>query len=259
MLQRFQRARLLWPTVLATVGFCVLVALGNWQWQRMHWKDAVLEKLRVAEAAEPRTVGAWYEALTAKRAACPGPECATLDQMSAEFEILRLDGATRPGGRIAFVYAPERARQTYRVFEEVAGPTGAMVDFGIVDEAALVTLRRGAAGEARAFDHLVLVRHGPGPQFYTPAPDREREIWFSVPPRPLNQSGPAGALWFQVVRRAGAPAVPESAPQPPSIAQIRERIPNRHLEYALTWWGLAGGLALVFVGLAVARLRAATG
>jgi surfeit locus 1 family protein len=35
----------------------------------------------------------------------------------------------------------------------------------------------------------------------------------------------------------------------------RLELPNRHLEYALTWYGLAATLAGVYLAFAVSRLR----
>ena len=36
----------------------------------------------------------------------------------------------------------------------------------------------------------------------------------------------------------------------------RLELPNRHLEYALTWYGLGATLAGVYLAFAVSRLRA---
>jgi surfeit locus 1 family protein len=37
----------------------------------------------------------------------------------------------------------------------------------------------------------------------------------------------------------------------------RLELPNRHLEYALTWYGLAATLVGVYLAFAISRLRAA--
>jgi surfeit locus 1 family protein len=69
----------------------------------------------------------------------------------------------------------------------------------------------------------------------------------------------------------GAPGGPQTAtalpfaidadarPEPPGGLPrggvTRLELPNRHLEYALTWYGLAATLAGVYLAFAVSRLR----
>ena len=54
-----------------------------------------------------------------------------------------------------------------------------------------------------------------------------------------------------------AEASPENAGGWPQSGVTVLRVPNRHLEYALTWYGLAGALVVVYVAFAVTRLRQA--
>ncbi len=52
--------------------------------------------------------------------------------------------------------------------------------------------------------------------------------------------------------------VDAEAPAPggwPKGGATRLELPNRHLEYAITWFGLAAALAAVFAAYAVPRLR----
>ncbi len=41
----------------------------------------------------------------------------------------------------------------------------------------------------------------------------------------------------------------------PKGGVTRLELPNRHLEYALTWYGLAGALVAVFAAFAITRWR----
>ena len=43
--------RLLWPGVMATAMLAVLLGLGTWQVQRLHWKRGLLAQIARAEAA----------------------------------------------------------------------------------------------------------------------------------------------------------------------------------------------------------------
>ena len=53
-------------------------------------------------------------------------------------------------------------------------------------------------------------------------------------------------------KNAGAPVPPGGLPKP---GKIEVKMPNKHLEYALTWFGLALALAGVYVAWLAGRLR----
>ena len=263
MTARASSSGLLWPTILAIVGFSVLAGLGYWQWERMHWKTGVLARLTAAESDAPIELPMWFEKLRRDAAAeagrrgedCSGSICVTYDQVSEEFDVLSVRSRTADGG-VAFVYAPEAGKQTYRAFAYVETVAGRLqVDRGLIEESDMDAFRKAAIGRPGSVEILALIRHGPGPQFYTPDPDQKRGIWYSVPPREFDERLGPGTLWLQEVRRDSEPA-PASGPVPPTIAEMRKRIPNRHFEYALTWWGLAAGLAFVYLAFAATRLRA---
>ncbi len=42
-----------WPTLSALCGLAVLLALGTWQVQRLHWKDALIAKLEARTSVAP--------------------------------------------------------------------------------------------------------------------------------------------------------------------------------------------------------------
>jgi surfeit locus 1 family protein len=52
-------------------------------------------------------------------------------------------------------------------------------------------------------------------------------------------------------------AVERETPAPPGLipAALPQDIPNNHLVYALTWFGLAGALVWIYLALAMKRLR----
>ena len=58
MLQRLQRARLLWPTLLALAALAVLIGLGSWQLERKRWKEALIAKIAERVGAAPVPISA---------------------------------------------------------------------------------------------------------------------------------------------------------------------------------------------------------
>ena len=43
----------LWPTILTTIMFFVLVALGSWQIQRLNWKNELITKIQTRATERP--------------------------------------------------------------------------------------------------------------------------------------------------------------------------------------------------------------
>ncbi|MEL7049097.1 MAG: SURF1 family protein, partial [Pseudomonadota bacterium] len=53
MIERFRQAGLVLPGVLSLLALGILVSLGNWQWQRLQWKEGLIAKLEDTARAEP--------------------------------------------------------------------------------------------------------------------------------------------------------------------------------------------------------------
>ena len=71
-----------------------------------------------------------------------------------------------------------------------------------------------------------------------------------------RRGGPQAARTLPLVIEADAkPAPPGGLPRG---GVTRLDLPNRHLEYALTWYGLAATLVGVYLAFAISRLRAAS-
>jgi surfeit locus 1 family protein len=88
--------------------------------------------------------------------------------------------------------------------------------------------------------------------FFTPDNDAGSNVWYwrdlnGLMASAFGDSGPAAVPLFL---EAEAPA---PGGWPKGGATLVE-LPNRHLEYAITWFGLAFALAAVFAAYAVPRL-----
>lgn len=235
------------PGLLAAVvvGVALLCALGTWQLERKAWKEALIAQVESREASAPI---AYDEALARARRG-----------ENMEYQPVFLDGA----------FAPALSR---RVFAAREGEAGAY----------LFTPLRRADGEA------VWINRGFVPQGAAPTPAEcpsASETDASCPPagvvrvegvlrapqrptamermvRPHDQ--PADNLYFfrDPARFADAPpagpyyvesAGKESRAPWPQASVSRADFPNRHLEYALTWFGLAAALIGVFVAYSARR------
>src|SRR4051812_8302314 len=67
-------------TVATVIAFAILVALGTWQVQRLHWKEDLLARIAALQAAPARPIGPVLAAVarggdadyTRVSATCPG-------------------------------------------------------------------------------------------------------------------------------------------------------------------------------------------
>ncbi len=229
----------LFPLIAVTVCVAILLALGVWQVQRLAWKTALLAQIAALQTAPPEPLDVVLNRLGRSGQPAQGEvdfvrvqaSCPTLQQTPTLHLYALLDGVL--GDRLITACPLQDGR-----FRSL------LVDRGFVDR-----------------DHLGEVRPGPGLDGPIVGVLRRPEpaTWLSLPNTParndwhtrdvsamaaaLNASAPA-----PVVLMLERPAAPAPGPRP---AAIPTDIPNNHLGYALTWFGLAVGL----VGVYVAKLR----
>ena len=204
-------SRLAGPLVIGLVGTGILVALGIWQVQRLAWKEALIARLEARLEAEP----------------VPLPEAP--DPARDRFLRVRLEGRLAAGA--AYVLTTRRPHGPgYKAVAplELADGRRVLVDLGYLPEA-----ERGAA-----LPEPGTRIEGTGALFWpeqassTPAPDRERSIFFSRHVPPL-----AEALGTEpVLAVAGQHDLPAPWPEP---RRLGVDLPNNHRNYAITWFSLA--------------------
>lgn len=244
MLRSLSRAGLIWPTVAAAGALATLLGLGTWQWQRMVWKNEVIARLKLAAKAPPADYA------TLRLAALPEGEPGryTPVEIRGTFDHTRevyvfWSGTRTPGYLVLTPFRPARGKPI-------------LVNRGFVPEP-----RRAAAtrpeGQVSAETVIrgLLVRRGGNASAFTPPPDVARRIWYDIVPEEM-----ADKLKLDVVRShtidADDTPNPGGLPKGRSIASRIAEIPNRHLEYALTWWGLALTLIGVYAVFVRGRLVA---
>ena len=101
---------------------------------------------------------------------------------------------------------------------------------------------------------LVRVPHARG--LFAPANDVARNLWYWPDVAAMQASAFAGTEVHAVPFWLDADARPEPPGGLPRGGVTRLDLPNRHLEYALTWYGLALTLIGVYGAFAAGRLRA---
>ena len=211
--------RLLVPGLTTLAMLVVLCGLGTWQVQRLAWKTGILAQVDAAEA----------------RPAVPLPAD------PAPFLKVRVDGRFR--GDLAALYAaevhdlrdgPVMGGQLIVPLER-AGADTILVDRGWVPQGRRDPIPDGAM----SVEGFVHPAEQPG--LFAARDDPVARHFYTMDPPAIG-----AALGLQVapfVLVAMGPTPPQGYPDP---AQHLPRPPNNHLEYAITWYGLAVVLLVIF-------------
>ncbi len=236
------RSRIM-ATVFALGAFAIVVALGMWQLQRRDWKNDLIARFEAAlsrpavpyrppqpngQETQPEftrvTASGVFEDDKTVRMLVPAPEATRLQNEDGFgyllFTPLELDG------KAVFV---NRGFAPRSIADAVSAPRGQATVTGIV-------------------------RRSQQPGWFTPAPEPGKRIVYSADIPAMAEA--AGLSANRIVQNDYIEAEPSPKagewPNPRDPRELLAAIPNRHLEYALTWFGLAAALAGVY-GVFIAR------
>lgn len=277
MINWLRNRGLFWPTLFAIPSLGVLIILGNWQWDRMHWKQELLQDLEAAEKAAP-----------IRMQAVPGPGAALteVDLAALRFRRITVNGVFEHAKEM-HVWAPSPSGPAWSVVTPLRLQSVAADAAGSAEAGSSVQIEANANANANARATHVLVIRGvvadaeksperrtegqvKGPQPVTGRvrldqpnewanePNLDRNEWFSrdlklmaTRLREANDAPVSIAPFFiEAEQQIGGQTAPR--PQLQSLT-----LTNRHLEYALTWWALAATLVGVFAAYVWSRIRQA--
>lgn len=233
-----RRPKLLLPGLTMLAGVLVLLALGVWQLQRWAEKGFFLDKLRSQAAAAP--------AAMPPSAGWPALDLAALDLTRVAAKGAFVDGPIA-GVRTTIAAGPPGSRQlsgfgrwAFQGFRLEDGAT-ILVNRGFVPEERFAAIAP-ASGPATVVGYL---RAPEARGSFTPADlPQKREFYTRDPAAIAAALGlPAAAPFYLEAERRGDGLTP---PAGVDAKELIARIPDNHLQYALTWFGLAATLIGVF-------------
>lgn len=226
-------------TAATAIALIILLALGTWQLQRLHWKQGLLDRIAALQAAPAQPLGPVLDRVaqgadadfTRVKVSCPG---------LATAPYLELYGlrAGQAGARLISACRTDSAR--YRTI---------LVDRGFVVDT--VSARPPVDATATAPVEVTGVLRAPEPgNSFTPPNTTQR--WFTRDAAAMAAAlkAPEPAPLFLMAETATNPEWKALVPAP-----IPAEIPNRHLEYALTWYGLAAALLGVYAAMLFRRRK----
>lgn len=232
------RRGLMLPALMALAGFAVLIALGTWQLERKAWKENLIDTLNRRLNAAPM--------------ALPPPErWASLNQEQDEFRRVKFRAQYLPG-KEALVWAnPSGLR------DDVKSPGVFVFTLARLASGDVVAVNRGFVADQKPTGATARPAPAPGaveitgilrwpePKGWelTAAYDKGAQLWFTRDHLAMASENGWGAVApFYIERETQQP--PDGLPAP---GPFKASLPNNHLQYALTWYGLAAVLAAVFV------------
>lgn len=199
-----------WLTVFTLLGLIALIGLGRWQWQRYE---------------EKRALGA------------------------AGIQTVTLVSFSPVKGQIQLVYGLIEGKPVWRVFAPVSSDR----EITFIDTGALPgieppdwrTVAEPFTGEAA----IRGVPIHPRPRsIFAASPDPKRHVWYALdlPAMVKAVGGRYGASYYVAAPYVGPTGA--LAPNPFARPNAGDPLPpERHLGYAITWWGLAAALLAVYV------------
>lgn len=200
--------RILFLLIFGLAGLAVLVSLGTWQVQRLAWKEGILADIEARIAADP----------------VPLPQA--VDPEADRYLPVEVSGEMLPG-EIHVLVSVKQVGPGYRIIAQFrTGDRTILVDRGFVPTTAKQAERQ--IGLMQVVGNL----HWPAEiDGYTPDPDRAGNIWFARDVPAMADALGAEPILL-VARSQTDPAI---MPLPVDTVGI----PNDHLQYAMTWFGLA--------------------
>jgi len=215
-------------TIATVIATAILCGLGAWQIQRLHWKLGLIAEVTRNMSGPVLPLG---------RALAMGPD-------AAQYHRVALTGHFE-NAKEAYIFSTgPNGEPVYHVVTPFITARGAfLVDRGIVPP----ELRKPGTrqnGEPDGAHTIVGIWHIPDSAgLFTPAPDLKQRIWYS---RDLVGLAKADGIAL------AAPVIVEAdaAPNPggwPRGGQTVVTFRNGHLQYAVTWFGLAWALVCMYL------------
>ena len=230
---------LLWPTLLTLLALPVLIGLGLWQLDRREWKLDLIAKLEERQKEPPILLpneAAW----------------GSLPLEELYYRHVRIKGEFLHDKEIHWFAQDASGQVGYQIITPVALEFGGyvLVDRGFVP----ASLKTRETRPETVFDAEADLVGSIVPSAVADSldldPDLQTNIWYV-------RDVQAMAAWREVTPAAPFLVIAEEpSPQAPfTPIPVVANLRNEHLNYALTWFGLAGALIAVYLAYHLARGR----
>lgn len=235
--------RLLVPTVMTLAALPLLVGLGLWQLERRAWKEGLIVKIAARAKAAPISLA----------------EASDHYRGTGETEYVRVVARGRYlNDKERYFFAPDAqlgpGYHVYTPFEIAGDGAVVFVNRGFVPESLKDPTLRPAGQFLGEVEVTGLLRAPSTQGLFDPDNDPVRNLWYWRDFQGLFASAFHNTQrpYIPVFLEAEAANVPGGWPKG---GVTRLELPNRHLEYAITWFGLAAALVAVYAVFASQRFK----
>lgn len=214
--------RTLFLLIVGLGGAAILLSLGVWQIQRLSWKEAIIADINARIGAAPVALPVEIN-----------PESNAYLPVVAEGVI--------EGAELHVLVSQKEVGAGYRIIAPFTLPDGRRI---LVDRGFILASDKDAQRSTGAATITGNLQWPQETDDFTPAADIEGNIWFARDVSAMAEE--LQTLPILVVARSSDPAAAGIDPLPVDTA----RIPNDHLQYAVTWFSLAAiwlGMSLFFL------------
>ncbi len=223
-------------TAVCMLMFAALISLGVWQLHRLHWKLGLIAEVHDRMTLPP---------ISLDKALSLGD--------AAQYHRVALGGHFE-NAREVYVYTTgPHGGPAYHVLTPFVTDGGRMllVDRGLVPVNRMNPAAR-ARGQLEGERRIVGVWHSLDARgIFTPQPDLAHRVWYSPDVKSI-----AAAEHLKLATDVLVEA--DATPNPggwPKGGQTVVTFRNEHMQYALTWFGMAGGLLGVYLAFHISRGR----
>jgi surfeit locus 1 family protein len=217
-------------TFWAGLGFVLLLGLGTWQVERLKWKEGLIAERQ-----------AWL-------AAAPVPAPRTLEQARAlAFHPVRVEGRFLNDREMPVATIARNGQAGYDIVTPflLGGRTVLLVDRGFVPPELKEPQSRAAGLIEGPTEVTGLVRLDSGkPNWFVPDNVPTKNTWYYMDVGAMGKAATPLADVLPYYLDADATLNRGGWPQG---GQTVTDLPNHHLQYAITWYALAAGLAGVYI------------
>jgi len=218
----------LWPTLFTVPALILLLGLGTWQVERLHWKEGLIATRTERSSGPPIALPA-----------------AAAQPADYEFSKTRASGHFLNDKEMYLAARSLNGNAGFHVVTPLVVSDGSAV---LVDRGWIPLERKEPA--TRAEGELAgevsiegLLRGSQKQSWLVPDNDPQANVWFYV-----DVPAMARAVRLARVRPYFIEAGPAANPGGyPIGGQSHIELPNNHLQYALTWYSFAVSLAVIYV------------
>jgi surfeit locus 1 family protein len=237
---------LILPAILSLAALAVLIGLGVWQLERLAWKNDLIARVEARTKAPVMPLP-------------PESDWKKVNFENDEYRRVTASGTFRHDREVlVYTVASEQpgryAGPGFFVMTPLTLPSGASVivnrGFVPLDRKDAAARKEGQAAGPVSVTGLLRMPEDAG--YFAPANDPAKNAWYRRDPSEIAKA-------MKLDRAAPFTIDADAAPNPGGLPQgggTRVNFPNNHLQYAVTWFGLALALIGVFAAFAWQRFRA---